>query len=105
LKNISHVRFGRLGKRYDEAAGRNMLSVVEQMTGNMATSAQRELIERGADELDLVYSGLEETMITAYHAIRNELHNGSGVPDLRTAAFVTAIKKIATSYNSLGVFP
>ena len=105
LKNISHVRFGRLGKRYDEAAGRNMLSVVEQMTGNMATSAQRELIERGADELDLVYSGLEETMITAYHAIRNELHSGAGVPDLRTAAFVTAIKKIATSYNSLGVFP
>jgi glutamate dehydrogenase (NAD(P)+) len=105
LKNISHVRFGRLGKRYDEAAGRNMLSVVEQMTGNMATAAQRELIERGADELDLVYSGLEETMITAYHAIRNELHSGAGVPDLRTAAFVTAIKKIATSYNSLGVFP
>jgi glutamate dehydrogenase (NAD(P)+) len=105
LKNISHVRFGRLGKRYDEAAGRNMLSVVEQMTGNMATAAQRELIERGADELDLVYSGLEETMITAYHAIRSELHSGAGVPDLRTAAFVTAIKKIATSYNSLGVFP
>lgn len=105
LKNISHVRFGRLGKRYDESASRNMLHVVEEITGNKVNTAQRELIERGADELDLVYSGLEETMITAYHAIRNELHSGAGVPDLRTAAFVSAIKKIATSYNSLGVFP
>jgi glutamate dehydrogenase (NAD(P)+) len=105
LKNLSHVRFGRLGKRYDEAANRNMVSVIEDMTGKKATAAQHSLIEKGADELDLVYSGLEETMITAYHSIRNEFISNQGIPDLRTAAFVVAIKKVAQSYSTLGVFP
>jgi glutamate dehydrogenase (NAD(P)+) len=44
-------------------------------------------------------------MIQAYHDIRNEFKNTQGMPDLRTAAFVVAIKKIAQSYNTLGVFP
>jgi len=105
LKNISHVRFGRLGKRYDESASKNMISVVEELTGRVATDVQKTLVERGADEKDLVYSGLEETMISAYHDIRNEFKNTPGIPDLRTAAFVVAIKKIALSYNTLGVFP
>jgi glutamate dehydrogenase (NAD(P)+) len=105
LKNLSHVRFGRLGKRFDEGAGRNMINVLEEMTGRSATETQRAMVERGADELDLVYSGLEETMINSYNAIRDELKNGSGIPDLRTAAFVVAIKKIVQSYNTLGVFP
>lgn len=105
LKNISHVRFGRLGKRYEESAGKNMISVVEEMTGRVATDIQKSLIERGADEKDLVYSGLEETMISAYHDIRNEYLNTPGMPDLRTASFAVAIKKIALSYNTLGVFP
>lgn len=105
LKNLSHVRFGRLGKRYDEASGRNMISVVENMTGKTATAAQKNLVERGADELDLVYSGLEETMITAYHTIRSEFKSTPGIKDLRTAAFVVAIRKIAKSYDTLGVFP
>ncbi|MFM2285227.1 MAG: hypothetical protein RLZZ543_724 [Bacteroidota bacterium] len=105
LKNLSHVRFGRLGKRFDEGAGRNMINVLEEMTGRSATETQRAMVERGADELDLVYSGLEETMINSYNAIRDELKSGSGIPDLRTAAFVVAIKKIVQSYNTLGVFP
>jgi glutamate dehydrogenase (NAD(P)+) len=105
LKNLSHVRFGRLGKRYDESAGKNTINVVEQMTGKTATDIQKSLVVRGADEQDLVYSGLEETMISAYHDVRNEFVNTPGIPDLRTAAFVVAIKKIALSYNTLGVFP
>jgi glutamate dehydrogenase (NAD(P)+) len=105
LKNLSHVRFGRLGKRYEEAAGKNMISVVEEMTGKSATNIQKNLVERGADEQDLVYSGLEETMISAYHSIRNEFKGNTEIPDLRTAAFVVAIKKVATSYSQLGVFP
>ncbi|MDP4827997.1 MAG: Glu/Leu/Phe/Val dehydrogenase [Flavobacteriales bacterium] len=105
LKNLSHVRFGRLGKRYEESAAKNMISVVENMTGKAASDIQKSLIERGADEKDLVYSGLEETMISAYHDIRSELITTEGINDLRTAAFVVAIKKIAQSYNTLGVFP
>jgi len=105
LKNLSHVRFGRLGKRYEESAGHNTITVLEEMTGKPATEAQRKMVERGASEVDLVYSGLEETMISAYQDIRNEFKNTPGMPDLRTAAFVVAIKKIAQSYNMLGVFP
>lgn len=105
LKNLSHVRFGRLGKRYEESMNRNMISVMEDMTGRSATQKNRDLIERGADELDLVYSGLEETMITAYHSIRDNYTSIPGIPDFRTAAFVTAIKKIAQSYDTLGIFP
>ena len=105
LKNLSHVRFGRLGKRYEESSNRNMMSVLEDMTGRTASVSQRNLIEKGADELDLVYSGLEETMIIAYHSIRDNYRSIPGIPDFRTAAFVTAIKKIAQSYDTLGIFP
>ncbi len=104
LKNLSHVRFGRLGKRYEGNMNRNILSAVEDMTGKTFSADQHAQIERGADELDFVYSGLEETMINAYHAIR-ATKNELGIPDYRTAAFATAIRKIAVSYESLGIFP
>jgi glutamate dehydrogenase (NAD(P)+) len=59
----------------------------------------------GADEVDLVYSGLEETMITATREIMNEWHKNPELPDMRTAAFVVAINKVATTYVELGIFP
>lgn len=62
-------------------------------------------IEHGPDEVDLVYSGLEETMITATREIMDCWNNNSGIPDMRTAAYVVAINKVATSYNELGIFP
>jgi glutamate dehydrogenase (NAD(P)+) len=104
LKNISHVRFGRMGKRYDEAAGRNMLRAIEVATGHQFSDSERSFIARGADELDLVNSGLEETMVGAYHEIL-EIRRQRKTPDLRTAAFVNAIDKVARSYMELGVFP
>jgi glutamate dehydrogenase (NAD(P)+) len=104
LKNISHVRFGRMGKRYDEAAGRNMLRAIEVATGHRFSDSERSFIARGADELDLVNSGLEETMVGAYQEIL-EIRRQRKTPDLRTAAFVNAIDKVARSYMELGVFP
>jgi glutamate dehydrogenase (NAD(P)+) len=105
LKNLSHVRFGRLGKRFDENMNNQILSAVESMIGKSFTDTHRKLIGRGADELDFVYSGLEETMMEAYRDIRQELKSRPGIPDLRTAAFVVAIRKVAGSYESLGIFP
>jgi len=105
LKNLSHVRFGRLGKRFDENLNNNIISAVEEMTGRSFNTRQRELIGRGADEVDYVYSGLEETMIEAYRQIRDVKIEMPNVPDYRTAAFIVAIRKIARSYESLGVFP
>jgi len=105
LKNLSHVRFGRLGKRFDENLNNNIISAVEEMTGRSFNERQRGLIGRGADEVDYVYSGLEETMIEAYRQIRDVKIEMPNVPDYRTAAFIVAIRKIARSYESLGVFP
>lgn len=105
LKNLSHVRFGRLGKRFDENLNNNIIDAVEEMTGRSLSQQRRELIGRGADEVDFVYSGLEETMIEAYRQIREVKRGNPSIPDYRTAAFVVAIKKIARSYEALGVFP
>lgn len=105
LKNLSHVRFGRIGKRFDQAAFGSMVSAVEEITGRTLTEHQRSLIVRGADEIDLVNSGLEETMSNAYNEIRDIWKTRPDVGDLRTAAFVSAIDKIAVSYAELGIFP
>jgi glutamate dehydrogenase (NAD(P)+) len=105
VKNLSHVRFGRVGKRYEEAAFDRMLTAIEKATGRLFSEEERRRIARGADEVDLVNSGLEETMIGAYHQIRDLWKRDARTADLRTAAFLNAINKIARSYMELGVFP
>ncbi len=105
VKNLSHVRFGRVGKRYEEAAFDRMLTAVEKATGRLFSPEERRRIARGADEIDLVMSGLEETMIGAYHQIRELARRDRRIPDLRTAAFLNALQKIAQAYLELGVFP
>jgi glutamate dehydrogenase (NAD(P)+) len=105
VKNLSHVRFGRVGKRYEEAAFDRMLSAVERATGRMFSEEDRRKIARGADEIDLVTSGLEETMISAYHQIRELGRRDSRIKDLRTAAFLNALNKVASTYLELGIFP
>ena len=105
VKNLSHVRFGRVGKRYEEAAFDRMLRAVEKSTGRLFSEDERRTIARGADEVDLVNSGLEETMIGAYHQIRELWRRDARIKDLRTAAFLNAVNKIAWSYLELGIFP
>lgn len=73
LKNLSHVRFGRLSKRFDQASNLNLIETFEKITGATLNEADKHKLSRGADEIDLVRSGLEETMINSYHEIRNEL--------------------------------
>jgi glutamate dehydrogenase (NAD(P)+) len=104
LKNLSRVRFGRIEKRFEQSAYDRILNLVEKETGRTLSPEERQMATRGADETDLVHSGLEETMIIAYQQIR-EILNRDGVDNMRTAAFVNAIDKIAVSYMELGVFP
>ncbi len=104
LKNLSHVRFGRLGKRFEEKMNNEILSAIESQIGKPFTESQRKSIARGADEVDFVYSGLEETMIDAYSEVRDTYHEFPGI-NMRTAAFIVAIRKIAVSYGSMGIFP
>ncbi len=105
LKNLSHVRFGRMDKRFQQTAFDKIISEVEKLTGRNIEKEQKMFLTKGADEIDLVNSGLEETMINAYHSIRDVWKNNPQAEDLRTAAFYVAIDKVAQSYMSLGVFP
>lgn len=104
LKNLSHVRFGRMGKRAEEASLRRIVNAIEKSSGKTMTPQERHILIQGADEVDLVRSGLEDTMINAYHEIRDVMIL-KNIPDLRTAAFLTAIEKIGVSYEALGIFP
>lgn len=105
LKNLSHVRFGRMGKRFEQTTNENLLRIVENTTGKKLTEAEIKTIARGADEIDLVNSGLQETMITGYQQIRETWKSRAEIPNLRTAAFVNAIDKVANCYGELGIFP
>lgn len=105
LKDLSHVRFGRLEKRFEEHAYRRLLGAVESATDKAFTEDMLSVLSQGADEQDLVHSGLEETMASAYHELRNNrLRLGPSV-DLRAAALVTAIDKIVVCYGDMGIFP
>jgi glutamate dehydrogenase (NAD(P)+) len=105
VKSLSHVRFGRVGKRFEEAAFDRMLAAIETATGRHFSDDERRKIVHGADEIDLVNSGLEETMINAYHQIRELMKRDARINDLRTAAFLDALQKVATTYLELGIFP
>lgn len=105
LKNLSHVRYGRLEKRFTENQNANMLSQMEELTGKSVEDKIRKTIEHGPDEVDLVYSGLEETMINAVNEVMDCWKKNPAIPDMRTAAYVVAIDKVATTYLELGIFP
>lgn len=105
LKNLSHVRYGRLEKRFTENMNTTILGQIENLTGKTVSDADRKLIQHGAEEIDLVHSGLEETMITATREIVHIWKSNLDIPDMRTAAYVSAINKVATSYAELGIFP
>ncbi|SFE79213.1 glutamate dehydrogenase (NAD(P)+) [Chitinophaga sp. CF118] len=105
LKNLSHVRYGRLGKRFDENMNIHILGVIEDLTGKKVSDRERKFIAHGADEVDLVYSGLEETMHAALHEVREIMLNNENIHDMRTAAYVCAINKVGAAYEQLGIFP
>jgi glutamate dehydrogenase (NAD(P)+) len=105
LKNLSHVAFGRMEKRHNEIDDDNFVSIIENLTEKKLTQDQRQLIVRGASELDLVNSGLEDTMVMSYHQIKEVKNKNSKIDNLRTAAFINAIDKVAVSYMNLGIFP
>ncbi|MEQ1552678.1 MAG: Glu/Leu/Phe/Val dehydrogenase [Ferruginibacter sp.] len=105
LKNLSHVRYGRMEKRFTENLNTHILSQIEDLTGKKVSDSERAFIMHGPEEVDLVHSGLEESMITATREIMAIWHSNPAIPDMRTAAYVNAINKVATSYQELGIFP
>ncbi|KAG0072482.1 glutamate dehydrogenase [Linnemannia elongata] len=100
LKNLSHVRFGRMSRKWEEAGKSKLLTLVEENAGRQLTPQERRAVIHGAEEHELVYSGLEDTMIGACEETRATaaLKN----TDFRTAALVNAIQKISTVTTQSG---
>ncbi|KAF9091876.1 glutamate dehydrogenase [Mortierella sp. GBA35] len=100
LKNLSHVRFGRMSRKWEEAGKSRLLTLVEENAGRQLTPQERRAVIHGAEEHELVYSGLEDTMIGACEETRATaaLKN----TDFRTAALVNAIQKISTVTTQSG---
>jgi glutamate dehydrogenase (NAD(P)+) len=104
-KNLSHMRFGRLQKHLEEMRNQKLVSSIETSIGKQIPAADKKFLARGPDELDLVNSGLEETMVSAYREIRSVHLSQAPLDSMRTAAFIIAIERVATTYEQLGIFP
>lgn len=102
IKNITHIRFGRMEKRYDEDKGRLIVDAIESATGKPVPTVIRNNLTKGANELDLVRSGLDDTMRVAYQEIHKKMKDINEPYNMRTAAFVVAIEKIARTHMEMG---
>lgn len=108
VKNLSHIRFGRMQRRAEEGRSRILIEEMERLLqgqgqGWQLTQDFKQKFLQGSDELALVRSGLDDTMRTAYQAMREVWHNRPGVEDLRVAAYIVSISRVAASYRSKGL--
>jgi glutamate dehydrogenase (NAD(P)+) len=108
VKNLSHIRFGRMNRRNEEAHALLLVDELERLSADKGlgwtlSADFKDRFLRGADELALVRSGLDDTMRTAYQAMREVWHRRPEVPDLRTAAYIVAIERVAASYRAKGL--
>jgi len=102
VKNLSHIRFGRMQQRLDEYRGDRIVQALEEMTGKAVPPHLKVDIVKGADELSLVRSGLDDTMRLAYQEISEVIRQRDDVHDYRTAAYMVALQKIITTYIEMG---
>ncbi|WP_135506210.1 Glu/Leu/Phe/Val family dehydrogenase [Roseovarius aestuariivivens] len=108
VKNLSHIRFGRMGRRQEEARHELIVRELEKLDDHIGDAWSmspdfKAKYLRGAGELELVRSGLDDTMRVAYQSMREVWHSRDDVSDLRTAAYLVAIEKVAASYRALGL--
>ncbi|MCP5073389.1 MAG: Glu/Leu/Phe/Val dehydrogenase, partial [Rhodobacteraceae bacterium] len=99
VKNLSHIRFGRMQRRQEEARHQLLIDELESVAGHKLTDGFKEKYLHGAGELELVRSGLDDTMRAAYQSISEVWHSRDDVTDMRTAAFLVAIERVAASYR------
>ena len=108
VKNLSHIRFGRMQRRQEEARQELVVRELENLsqamgdTWSLSPGFKRRYL-RGADELELVRSGLDDTMRSSFQAMRETWHEREDVTDLRTAAYIVSISKVAASYQTKGL--
>jgi glutamate dehydrogenase (NAD(P)+) len=108
VKNLSHIRFGRMQRRAEEARSRLLVEELEKLSADQGlgwtlTEDFKDRFLTGSDELALVRSGLDDTMRTAYQSMRAVWHGRDDVEDLRTAAYIVSISRVAQTYRSKGL--
>jgi glutamate dehydrogenase (NAD(P)+) len=108
VKNLSHIRFGRMQRRQEEARHELLIDELERLSADKGlgwtlSPGFKERYLRGAGELELVRSGLDDTMRGAYNAMRDVWHGRGDVEDLRVAAYIVAISRVAQTYQSKGL--
>ena len=103
VKNIRHIRFGRLEKRQNIIQLNNLIEAIESMTGNTMPAKYKSNFLDGVDEIDLIRSGLDDMMIDGFQEVKKEFIGNEKILDFRTAAYKVAIEKIAMSYDSIGL--
>ncbi len=102
IRNLRHIRFGRLEKRRNAFQFDTLISAIESMTGKEMPEKFKEQFIEGANEIDLVRSGLDDMMREAYQKVRQSMIEND-IPNLRTAAYKVALDRIAISYDSIGL--
>jgi glutamate dehydrogenase (NAD(P)+) len=108
VKNLSHIRFGRMQRRAEEARSRLLVEELERLSADQKLGWTlgpdfKEKFLTGSDELALVRSGLDDTMRTAYQSMREVWHSRNDVEDLRVAAYIVSISRVAQAYRSKGL--
>lgn len=104
IKNLSHIRFGRMNKRWEEDQSQLLIQAIEK-TGNKVPQDLVEKLSQGADEIALVRSGLDDTMRKAFQDIHERYWSNDKIGNYRTAAMAIAIEKIHISYATMGIYP
>jgi glutamate dehydrogenase (NAD(P)+) len=104
IRNLSHIRFGRMQRRYDELRGQQQIEALESLTGKSVPDRFKQKINAGASELDLVRSGLDDSMRQAFQEMRETRASNDKITTYRMAAYVNAIRKISRSYLDIGVY-
>ena len=103
VKNISHIRFGRLQRRFDEQKMRDVIAAISKTTNKSISSSLYKKITSAATEKDLAYSGLEDTMREAFQEILEEKNKNKKL-NFRTAAYAIALKKLRKFHDTVGVY-
>ena len=103
IKNLSRIRFGRMQRRAEETRVSALIEGISALTGSDFPEHLAKKAIQGGKEIDLVRSGLEDTMRNAYEVISKTWNSDKRIKDLRTAAMMVAIKRIAQSYSSMGI--
>jgi glutamate dehydrogenase (NAD(P)+) len=108
VKNLSHIRFGRMQRRQEEARHQLIVDELERISRDSSINwtlspGFKQKYLRGAGELELVRSGLDDTMRAAYQSMREVWWGREDVTDLRTAGFLVSIDRVARAYTAKGI--